>query len=78
MMVMVCAMPVVVLVLQVLRNFSYPLLRCRCGLAGPLDATALSRRFAQIVEGKQRRILRHLQALGDGGEIGRASCRERV
>ncbi|HYY59807.1 MAG TPA: hypothetical protein VE756_00290, partial [Burkholderiales bacterium] len=63
MVVMVCAMSVVVIVLQVLRNFAYPLVRRRRRFAGPFDAAALSRRLAQIVEREQRRVLRHFQAL---------------
>src|SRR5438067_11136504 len=68
MVVMVCAMSVVVIVLQVLRYFAYPLARRRRGFARPLDAAALSRRLAHIVEGKERRVLRHVETLRERGE----------
>src|SRR5207248_10102405 len=68
MVVMVCAMSMVVIVLQVLRYFAYPLARGRCGFARPLDAAALPRRLTHIVEGKERGILRHVEPLRERGE----------
>src|SRR5207253_5943266 len=68
MVVMVCAMSMVVIVLQVLRYFAYPLARRGRRFARPLDAAALSRRLAQIVEGKERRVLRHIEPLRERGE----------
>src|SRR5205823_11491900 len=68
MMVMVCAMAVIVVVLQVLRYIAHHLLGGRRGFARPFDAAALFRRLAQILEREARRILCHLEPLGEGGE----------
>src|SRR5258706_6389555 len=66
--VLIVHVTVVVVVHQLLRYAGNELARGRRGGADPLDAALLARRFAQVVEREQGRILRDFQALGERGK----------